>query len=78
MNAKFQDEIKNNKISEKVYFEKYLQISQCVRDFILRSDSFYFKEYFRGSNTRKSNFNIDYESSDDEDEADDDLESYHY
>ncbi|CAF0914782.1 unnamed protein product [Brachionus calyciflorus] len=67
LNAKSQDEI----ISEKVYFEKYLQVTEFVREFILSNESIYFEDYFRNTTGRMSNFRIDYESSDDEDDSED-------
>ncbi|CAF0955755.1 unnamed protein product [Brachionus calyciflorus] len=76
MSSKLDDE----EISEKVYFEKYLQVSECVREFILDNQSNYFSECFRNTERRKSNFVLDSESSDEEDddsdEHDDDCDCY--
>ncbi|CAF1023906.1 unnamed protein product [Brachionus calyciflorus] len=73
--AKLHDEI----ISEKVYFKKYLQISERVREFILSNESIYFKEYFTRTYRRRSNFETKYESSDDDyDLEDNDYIDYCY
>ncbi|CAF0914801.1 unnamed protein product [Brachionus calyciflorus] len=59
--------LKEEVISEKVYFEKYLQVSECVREFFLSSESNYFEKYFRNTQKRRLNFDltISDESSDD-------------
>ncbi|CAF0914820.1 unnamed protein product [Brachionus calyciflorus] len=49
-------------ISEKVYFKHYLQVSECVREFILSSESFYVRESFRNVKTRRSNFLLEFEN----------------
>ncbi|CAF0948001.1 unnamed protein product [Brachionus calyciflorus] len=68
MRAKVGDEI----ISEKIYFEKYLQVSECVREFIQNGESYYFNDCFRNTKKRRLNFVQDAESSDDEDDDEDD------
>ncbi|RNA44873.1 hypothetical protein BpHYR1_041794, partial [Brachionus plicatilis] len=57
-NVFFHDEIGENKyilelraklgeeqITEKVYFEKYLKVSDCIREFVLNKESNYYEEY---------------------------------
>ncbi|CAF0899306.1 unnamed protein product, partial [Brachionus calyciflorus] len=58
MNTLCADEL----ISEKVYFKKVLQVSECVREFILSSESSYFRECFRNTKSRRSNFVLAYKN----------------
>ncbi|CAF1077050.1 unnamed protein product [Brachionus calyciflorus] len=58
ISAKLEDDI----ISEKVYFEKYLQVSECVREFILSSESIYLKECLRNERSRLLDLDLTYKS----------------
>ncbi|RMZ95594.1 hypothetical protein BpHYR1_024736 [Brachionus plicatilis] len=49
-------------ITEKVYFEKYLKVSECIREFVLNNDSNYYKEFLRNTKRRQANFGLDEES----------------
>ncbi|RNA34674.1 hypothetical protein BpHYR1_033526 [Brachionus plicatilis] len=73
--AKFGEE----QITEKVYFEKYLKVSECIREFVLNNESNYYKEYLRNTKRRQANFVLDEEKdSDIENESDDeDYEGYY-
>ncbi|RMZ97137.1 hypothetical protein BpHYR1_042600 [Brachionus plicatilis] len=50
-------------ITERVYFEKCLKVSECIRQFVLNKDSNYYKEYLRNTKRRQSNFGLDEEYS---------------
>ncbi|CAF0777187.1 unnamed protein product [Brachionus calyciflorus] len=55
--VKWKDEI----ISEKDFFEKYLQVSERVREFILSDESNYFRDCFYQTNSRQLNFDLNFD-----------------
>ncbi|CAF0922117.1 unnamed protein product [Brachionus calyciflorus] len=75
MSAKLGDE----EISDTVFFEEYLQVSESVREFLLSGESSYSKKCFRNTKRRRSNFVLDNESSDeDEDNNENDEENFRH
>ncbi|CAF0976877.1 unnamed protein product [Brachionus calyciflorus] len=58
--------LKDGDVNEKVYFEKYLQVSECVREFIFNVESDYFRKDKRNFNfefdTEEIDFNDDYDN----------------